>query len=269
MSHEEFYQSFPILKNQYHQDPLLSRYLKVKLPVSIFEEISPKLAALGELAVGEMLIWAKEAEETLPQHIPFDPFGKRIDQIQMSPAWKKMEQVAATHGLIASGYERKYAEHSRVFQMSLLYLFHPSSAFFSCPLAMTDGAARAIELHGDENLKKRAFAHLTSRDPVAFWTSGQWMTEKSGGSDVSGTETVARKKNGQYYLTGTKWFTSATTSQMAMTLARVEGAEAGSRGLSLFYVELKNSQGDLQNIRIERLKDKLGTKALPTAVPSQ
>ena len=91
------------------------------------------------------------------------------------------------------------------------------------------------------------------------------MTEKTGGSDISGTSTVARRSGSGYALTGTKWFTSATTSQMAMTLARPEGAEAGSRGLSLFYLELRDPAGRLQNIRIHRLKDKMGTKALPTA----
>jgi putative acyl-CoA dehydrogenase len=72
-----------------------------------------------------------------------------------------------------------------------------------------------------------------------------------------------------YELYGTKWFTSATTSQMCFTLARIEDDQGdvidGSRGLSLFYVELRNEDGDLKNIRVRRLKDKLGTKALPTA----
>lgn len=33
-------------------------------------------------------------------------------------------------------------------------------------------------------LRERAFSRLTSRDPDVFWTSGQWMTERKGGSDV-------------------------------------------------------------------------------------
>jgi len=261
----DFYQTGPKLKNQFTQDPLLSRYLKKKLPDAIFREISPRLNELGELAAGEMLEWADLAERNPPQHVPFDPWGKRIDEIRVSDGWKKMDEVAATFGLIATGYERKQGEFSRLFQMSLLYLYHPSSAIYSCPLAMTDGAARAIELYGSPEMKARAFKHLTSRDPKQFWTSGQWMTEKTGGSDVSGTSTVAKKEGSGYKLYGTKWFTSATTSQMAMTLARTEGAEAGSRGLSLFYVELRNEKNELQNIRIHRLKDKLGTHALPTA----
>jgi putative acyl-CoA dehydrogenase len=158
---------------------------------------------------------------------------------------------------VATAYEKKQGEFSRIYQMALLYLYAPSSAFFSCPLAMTDGAARAIELHGNEDLKQKAFKNLTSRNPESFWTSGQWMTERTGGSDVSGTSTIAKKKeDGSYSLHGTKWFTSATTSQMALTLAKIEG----EKGLSLFYLELKDN-----NIEVHRLKDKLGTDALPTA----
>ncbi|MBC7371357.1 MAG: acyl-CoA dehydrogenase family protein, partial [Bdellovibrionaceae bacterium] len=212
-----------------------------------------------------MLVWADEAEKNPPRLVPFDPWGRRIDTIETSSAWKALEKVAAEEGLIAAGYERKFGEYSRSYQMAMLYLYHPSSSFYSCPLAMTDGATRAIELYGDDYLKSKPFRHLTSRNPQEFWTSGQWMTERTGGSDVSGTSTVAKKVGDHYELHGTKWFTSATTSQMAMTLARIEGAEKGSRGLSLFYLELRDSKNNLQNIEVHRLKDKLGTKALPTA----
>ena len=88
------------------------------------------------------------------------------------------------------------------------------------------------------------------------------------------TGTVARAESGlprgaTHRLHGTKWFTSATNSEMAMTLARVEDANGetrdGSRGLSLFYVETRDEAGALADIEVLRLKDKLGTRALPTA----
>jgi alkylation response protein AidB-like acyl-CoA dehydrogenase len=130
---------------------------------------------------------------------------------------------------------------------------------------MTDGAARFLEVYGDESTRP-VFAHLTSRDPRQFWTSGQWMTERSGGSDVGSTSTIAKCDSANdYRLYGLKWFTSATTSQVAMTLARIEGAPAGGWGLSVFLVTLRDRDGSLRNIRVERLKDKLGTRALPTA----
>ncbi|MBD3647912.1 MAG: acyl-CoA dehydrogenase family protein, partial [Pseudomonadales bacterium] len=118
-------------------------------------------------------------------------------------------------------------------------------------------------------LKRDVLSRLTSRDPEQFWTSGQWMTERTGGSDVGGSETVARQQGNQWPLSGTKWFTSAITSQMAMTLGRIEDENGnvveGSRGLSLFYVELKDGEGNPNHLEILRLKDKLGTRALPTA----
>src|SRR6188508_383494 len=98
-----------------------------------------------------------------------------------------------------------------------------------------------------------------------MWTSGQWMTERTGGSDVSQSETVAKLDGDVWRLYGTKWFTSATTSNMALTLARPEGNGEGSRGLALFYVELRDLGGRLRNIQVNRLKDKLGTRKVPTA----
>ena len=92
------------------------------------------------------------------------------------------------------------------------------------------------------------------------------MTERSGGSDVGSTTTIAKCESGNdYRLYGLKWFTSATTSQIAITLARIDGAPPGGAGLSVFLVTLRDRDGALRNIRVERLKDKLGTRALPTA----
>lgn len=265
----DFYQTSPKLTNTFDSDPLLAKVLKKRLPADVWAKLSPHLKHAGELAVTDWLEWSRQAEREIPVHVPFDPWGNRIDQIRMSEGWTRLEAAAATEGIVATGYDRRDGEWSRVYQAALLYLYHPSSAFVSCPLAMTDGAARAIELYGDEGLKQNAFKHLTSRDPKTFWTSGQWMTERSGGSDISGTETVAKKAshgNGfDWELSGVKWFTSATTSPMAMLLARPEGAEEGSRGLSLFYTELRGEDQRLKGIEILRLKDKLGTKALPTA----
>jgi putative acyl-CoA dehydrogenase len=259
----DFYQTAPQLSNQYEDDRTLKSFLKRALPQNVFEEIEKDLHHFGERVATDILKLGEEAEKCEPVHIPYSPWGKRIDEIQVSEAWSKLDRISAEEGLIAIGYERKYGQLSRLYQLAKLYLFHPSSAIYSCPLAMTDGAARVIEMHGSEEMKKKAFKHLTSTNPDKFWTSGQWMTERTGGSDVSQTSTIAKWLNGAWQLHGVKWFTSATTSQMAMTLAKIEGDESGK--LSLFYVELRNSQGELQNIQVNRLKDKLGTRALPTA----
>ncbi len=268
---KNFYQEGPSLTNTFESDENLKKFLTKVLPSDCQRDALPHLAHLGQRAATDMLAWAQEAESQLPVHVPFDPWGRRIDDIKVSNGWKQLEKVAAEEGIVATAYERRFGAFSRVYQMALLYLYSPSSAIFSCPLAMTDGAARALELYGTPELKARGMPHLLSKDPATFWTAGQWMTERTGGSDVSGTSTDAQPFEGKssfgatHTLHGTKWFTSATTSQMALTLARPVGAPAGSRGLSLFYLELRNNQGQLNDIQIHRLKDKLGTKALPTA----
>jgi len=261
----EFIQDSPQLANQYDDDAVLRGYLRWRLPAAVLTEVEPDLRRLGQRAVTDILVLGEEAEGSPPRHVPYDAWGKRVDRIETSDAWQQLDHISAAEGIVAVAYERAHGIHSRIDQFARLYLFAPSSALYSCPLAMTDGAARFLEVYGDESTRP-VFAHLTSRDPRQFWTSGQWMTERSGGSDVASTSTIAKCESGDdYRLYGLKWFTSATTSQVAMTLARIEGAPPGGAGLSVFLVTMRDRDGSLRNIRVERLKDKLGTRALPTA----
>lgn len=267
---ESFHQSAPELGNTYTNDPLLVQLIKnhFRKPAEL-EEVEETLTRCGHLAATEWLALAKEAEFYPPVHIPYDAWGARIDDIKVCSAWLELEKIAAREGIVAAAYERKYGTASRIYQMSLLYLYHSSSALFSCPLAMTDGAARLLELKASTPEQKKAFKHLTSRDPQAFWTSGQWMTEKTGGSDVSQSETKARWEKNQYQIHGTKWFTSATTSQMTMLLAAIDSGNKTKslepEKLSLFFVQMRDEKNKLNKIEVHRLKNKLGTKALPTA----
>ncbi len=260
-----FSQEPPRLGNTYEADPVLGEMLERLLPADVASALRPEWRALGQEAAGPLAELARQAEAQPPRHVPFDAWGRRIDEVVVSPAWRGLHGAAARWGLTAIPYEGRLGPHARLHQFALLALYAPSSAIYACPLAMTDGAARTLLEH-DHGLAAHAVPRLTSRDPDRLWTSGQWMTERAGGSDVGGTETEARRdEEGRFRLYGTKWFTSAVTSEIALTLARPEGAGPGSTGLSLFYLELRDVEGRLQGIRIERLKDKLGTRALPTA----
>ena len=262
----EFFQIGPELHDPFRRDPALQAWLRLRLPQPVVEDIRPGLEALSARAAGEMLQLAAEAEAQPPEHVPYDPWGRRIDEIRTSEGWKALERIAAEEGVVATAYERRHGAWSRVHQFARLYLYHPSSAICSCPMAMTDGAARVLEVHGDSALRERVLARLTSRDPERFWTSGQWMTERAGGSDVSRSETVADCDGERFSLYGTKWFTSATTAQMSMTLARIREGDQTDEELSLFFVETRDPEsGRLNDIEVHRLKDKLGTRALPTA----
>jgi alkylation response protein AidB-like acyl-CoA dehydrogenase len=150
---------------------------------------------------------------------------------------------------------------------------------------MTDGAAKLLKSHlltNDLDTISRevfqdAYNRLISKESDYAWTSGQWMTERSGGSDVSGTETIATyspvptghstsgQPLGPWNIDGFKWFSSATDSSMTILLAQT------SNGLSAFFAPMyrqvngSSSDKELNGIQIQRLKNKFGTKSLPTA----
>lgn len=260
-----FYQQPPSLGDPYASDRSFRAYLDRVLPEDVRRAIEPELREMGELSGGPLAALAAQCRGAEPALVQWDAWGNRIDAIEVTPLWKEAARVAVEKGVVATAYERKHAEHSRVHQFALAYLFEPCTEVYSCPLAMTDGAAKTLVVSDNRELADRALPRLTSRDPARAWTSGQWMTERTGGSDVATSEAVARRDGDGWRLFGTKWFTSATTSQMALTLARPEGNPPGGAGLALFYVELRDDRGRMRNITVERLKDKLGTRMVPTA----
>jgi acyl-CoA dehydrogenase len=260
-----FFQDPPRLGNAYAGDPLLREHLARLLPPEPLAPIEVELTEVGALATGALLELQATDRTAEPVLVAWDPWGRRVDRITLTAVWQEAARLAARHGLVALAHERPLAGLSRLHQMALVFLLEPSLDTYACPLAMTDGAARTLLDAGSPELVARAVPRLISRDPARAWTSGQWMTERTGGSDVSATETVARRDGEGWRLFGTKWFSSATTSEMALALARPEGGAAGSRGLALFYVETRNADGTPNGILVNRLKEKLGTRKLPTA----
>ena len=261
-----FFQDAPRLANAYDEDPMLSSYLARVLGDDL-ASVEPELRALGDLAAGhfyDLQLRDRENEPTLTQ---WDAWGRRIDHIEVSPLWKEAARLAAERGLVAAAYEDRLGARARIYQFAMVHVIAPSLDVYGCPLAMTDGAARTLLDSGNRALIDLALPRLTSRDPARAWTSGQWMTERTGGSDVGLSETVARQDaDGTWRLSGTKWFTSATTAEMALTLARPAGNPDGSRGLALFFVRVRDDAGRLSpGISVNRLKDKLGTRKVPTA----
>jgi alkylation response protein AidB-like acyl-CoA dehydrogenase len=259
-----FVQAPPQLGNQYLEDRVLRSYLRRTLPAATLAAIEADLHGLGAYAADAWLR-ARGRERAEPRLVQWDAWGERIDRIDLTPAWNEAQPLAARHGLVAAGHEATHAGSARVHQFAMVYLFHCASEFYTCPLAMTDGAATAIKASANARLGERAVPRFLSRDPAMHWICGQWMTETSGGSDVSASETIAREEDGRWRLYGRKWFTSAINAQAALALARPEGAGPGAGNLALFYLEPRAEDGRWRNIRIDRLKDKLGTRELPTA----
>jgi alkylation response protein AidB-like acyl-CoA dehydrogenase len=260
-----FVQAGPDLANQYTDDRWLRAHLVRALPASVRDAIEPDLIALGDHAADA---WrqARSRPRAEPTLTHWDAWGERIDRVDLTPAWREGPAMAARYGFVAAGHEARFAEFARIDQFARVYLHHVASEFFTCPLAMSDGAATALKASGNTALIERGLPHLLAREASELWLSGQWMTETAGGSDVSSTETIARRaEDGRWRLHGRKWFTSAIVGEIALALARPEEADPGSDALALFYIETRTADGRWNGIRIDRLKDKLGTRELPTA----
>ena len=260
-----FVQAAAQLADPYRDDRVLQSWLARVLPDEQRHAAEPDFISLAQYA---QFAYARQtgtvsSEPTLTQ---WDVWGNRVDRIELTETWREGPALAAKHGLVADGHDRALGEFARVQQFAKVYLYHAASAFYSCPLAMTDGVATALRDASNTALRERVLPRLLSRDPATFWISGQWMTENAGGSDVAMSETTARRESdGAWRLDGRKWFTSAINAEFALALARPEGNPAGADGLALFGVETRDADGAWNGITIDRLKDKLGTRQLPTA----
>jgi acyl-CoA dehydrogenase len=254
--------------NTFAADPALQSALRARLGPDVLEWAEPQLFEAGSLAAGEIRQWGDECERNPAFLRSIDPWGERVDEVVYPEAWRKLAATAARLGCTGLPYEKSALEIAgpdvRVVHAALSYLFEPGAATYYCPVAMTDAAARVLTEFGPDDLRQRWFGHLVSRDPAQAWTAGQWMTEQQGGSDVGANAVTARREGGGWRLDGRKFFCSNVGGEMVLALARPEGAGPGTRGLGLFLIPRLLPDGTRNSYRIDRLKDKLGTRAMAT-----
>lgn len=270
----------------YYTQLILS--IVVYLPAALQQSLTPDLSRFGSRVLDpRVLAHLADAERNTPTVQTWDSFGHRVDNLITSEGWRSLSAMGIAEGIVAIPYENEYGAYSRVYQFLKYQLWSGSNATVTCPSAMTDGAAKLLarQLAGnslsetERGVFQEAYRRLVSRDPEVAWTSGQWMTERVGGSDVRNTETLATyspedksrvdaegQPLGPWSIDGFKWFSSATDSQMSVLLAKMPDGS-----LSAFYAPMRqqqttsSSETELNGIQIQRLKQKLGTRSLPTA----
>lgn len=127
---------------------------------------------------------------------------------------------------------------------------------------MTDSLTRTLVKFGSKELVARYFDRLTSQDMDELFQGAMFMTGQAVGSDVGAIDTTARFEDGEWRLYGDKWFCSNPDAALGMVLARPEGGEPGTKGLSLFLLPRHLPEGRRNAYRILRLKEKMGTKSI-------
>lgn len=201
--------------------------------------------------------------EKLPRIERFDRVGNSVERVIVP-----LETRLIRHRVVQAGIFQNQSELEKFCKIYLNSQIGESGVM--CPLACTDGLIRVLEAKGSEYLKSKYLEKLLS--PETPLAGAQFVTERVGGSDVGAIETVAKSDgNGNYQLYGKKWYCS-TPEEFYAVAAKVEGAEAGTKGVSLFFVprtvaSSEKSGADYipNSLTINRLKDKLGTQSLPTA----
>jgi putative acyl-CoA dehydrogenase len=223
--------------------------------------------AFGRLAgSAQMQQLGQTANEQLPRLRTHDRFGHRIDEVEFHPSWHELMRDAMLHGLHSSPWRTPRAG-AHVARAAMFRLTSEYEAGHGCPISMTYSAYPALrrqpELLAEWGPRICSTAYDARFVPAAQKTSaifGMAMTEKQGGSDVRANTTKAqalgaRGPGQEYRLTGHKWFCSAPMSDAFLVLAQAEG------GLSCFLVPRFLPDGTKNEIRVMRLKDKLGNRS--------
>ena len=262
--------------NFFSADPDLSFILRRHLSDEDYERAQTILAEMGAVASQKMDSLAETANRQGPVLMQFDKKGQRIDEVIFHPAYHELERIAYQDFAIAACSHRDGAlgwqgHIPQPIKFALGYLGMQAEAGVFCPIAMTDALARVLERYASEALKHRFLPPLTALTMDELQQGAMFLTEKQGGSDVGLTTTVAKLRSGiedglqpEWELWGDKWFCSNVSADIILTLARPEGAPAGTRGLGLFLVPKKLEDGTRNAFTINRLKDKLGTRSLAT-----
>ncbi len=254
--------------NFFDIDKSLQGLLELRMDDAVRNHMLPHYQRLGEVSGGRLDELSRMADRHDPQLHTRDGFGRDEDWIEFHPAYREMEALGyGEFGIHCMS--RKAGVHGwpekvpplvkYVFQ----YLFTQSEFSLMCPISATDTSAMLIERYGDEETKARFLPRMWSQDMTSIFKGAQFMTEKTGGSDVGNIELQARQgEDGQWRLYGEKWFCSCADGDVALLLARPEGAPDGSRGLGLFALPRHLDDGSRNAYRIVRLKEKLGSRSM-------
>ena len=253
--------------NFFRADPSLSDLLQLHLPADLWSHIEPHLDRLGALAGDHLDTCARLADKHTPILHARDRFGNDVQRIEYHPAYRELERVGfGEFGIHAMSHRKGIlcwpGTYPAAAKHAFTYLFNQAEFGMGCPLNVTDGAAMLLARYGDAALKAKYLDRLTETDMSRLTQGAQFMTEKEGGSDVGSLTTIAKPEGDHWRLHGDKWFCSNADAGIIMLLARPEGAVSGTRGVGLFLMPRFLDDGSVNNYRIVRLKDKLGTRSM-------
>ncbi|NNU92952.1 isovaleryl-CoA dehydrogenase [Geobacillus sp. NFOSA3] len=251
-------------------DPNLLANLKKHLDEELYAYAEEKLEQFWQFCMTDVDRRAVHTDrEGQPRLIKYDRFGNDISEVWVNEGYQQTAKQTYETGIV--GYLHKpIPELGRkgnyIYSYAQGYILSQVEPGFYCPVTLTMATAYLLEHFADEDLKKKYLPHVISTGEVELYEGATFLTERQGGSDVGANAVRAVPCGDHYKLYGEKYFASnAGRCGVATVLARIDGSEPGTKGLSLFLVPWRNEDGTLNGIQIRRLKDKLGVRAVPSA----
>ena len=244
------------------EDPVLRHTLSI-LPASLLRRPVEYASVIGRAEMVEK--GQRLATGPGPVLERFDAGGRRIDRVIYPEAY---------HDLLSLGIEVGYAAlpwtsrdpGGHLAHAALVYLTTQVEPGVCCPMTMTYAAVPILREGGPLSRRLAHLATSSRYDPADAplagkqgATIGMAMTEKQGGSDVRANTTIARPDGDGFRLVGHKWFCSAPMSDAILTLARLP------EGLTCFVVPRRMPGGELNEVHLMRLKNKLGNRSNASA----
>jgi len=256
--------------NFYKEDLAFQVLLKELLDPSFFEYADKELTAFGEKCATDIDSRARFTDrEGQPRLNKYDAYGEDISEVWVNEGYRRTVEDTYNTGIV--GFVHKEIpslgeKGNYIYSYAQGYLLSQTEPGFYCPVTLSMATAYLLNQYASEEMKERFLPHVLSTGEVPLYEGATFLTERQGGSDVGANETRAVEHGEHFKLYGEKYFASnAGMCGVAMVLARKEGAPSGTKGLTLFAVPWRDQDGRLNGIRIRRLKDKLGVRAVPSA----
>ncbi|MCI0783197.1 MAG: acyl-CoA dehydrogenase [Chloroflexi bacterium] len=250
--------------NWYEIDPNLSKLMDRYVSPADRDWAEGILRRWGELCGGPIAERAEIIDKNPPRLERYDRWGDEIASIVHHPAAIDQKRDIWNEGPTGVA-ARDGRDIPTVLGSAFTYLLSQSDTGMVCSTGMTGGVEALVDRYAPPDVREKILPRLQSPTYDGSWDGAMFMTEIRGGSDLAASETTAKQVNGKWVLNGAKWFCSNVDARAIATLARPEGADDGLRGLALFLVPSERSDGTRNGIHIKRLKDKLGTRSVPTA----
>ena len=255
--------------NWYDIDPNLQQLVERLAAPADRPYVEQQLRNMGGVIGERVAARAEVTDKNPPRLEKYDSWGNEVNEVVHHQGAIDTKRDLWENGFLGLRWSdevrRDHGGHvPPTVNTGFLYFLNQAETGMACGIGMTSSAAGIINRHAPPEIRERFLPHLTTTDFAEAWAGGMFMTEIKGGSDLASSECSARKTEAGWRVDGSKWFCSNLDAEAILTLARPDSARPGLAGLAQFLVPKYRSDGSRNGIHIRRLKDKLGTKAVPT-----